>query len=73
MNKIELYERLQLLEHRFNQLEESLDAMDKYRFSKTGNDVLKYEDNYCTARFKRKVIHSILDDFFEELKNEDEK
>lgn len=73
MNTIDLYERIKLLEHRFKQLEGCLDTMDKHRFTNCGDDILDYESNYAAARSKRKVIHMILDEIFEELKNEDEK
>lgn len=68
MNTIDLYERIKLLEHRFKQLENCLDVMDKHRFTSNGDDIIEYENNYVTARFKRRVIHIILDEIFEEIK-----
>ena len=68
MNIIDLYEKIKLLELRFKQLEGCLDTMDKHRFTSCGDDVLDYENNYTTARSKRKVIHMILDEIFEEIK-----
>lgn len=72
MNTIDLYERIKLLEHRFKQLENCLDVMDKHRFTNNGNDIIEYENNYATARSKRRVIHMILDEIFEEIRGDNE-
>lgn len=72
MNIIDLYEKIKLLELRFKQLEGCLDTMDKHRFTNCGDDILDYENNYATARSKRKVIHMILDEIFEEIKLTDQ-
>ncbi len=72
MNTIDLYEKIKLLEQRFKQLEGCLDTMDKHRFTNCGDDILDYENNYATARSKRKVIHMILDEIFEEIKLTDQ-
>lgn len=72
MNTIDLYERIKLLEHRFKQLENCLDVMDKHRFTNNGNDIIEYENNYATARSKRRVIHMILDEIFEEIRGNNE-
>ena len=72
MNIIDLYERIKLLEHRFKQLENCLDVMDKHRFTSNGNDIIEYENNYATARSKRRVIHMILDEIFEEIRGNNE-
>ena len=72
MNTIDLYERVKLLEHRFKQLENCLDVMDKYRFTNNGDDIIEYENNYVTARSKRRVIHMILDEIFEEIRGNNE-
>lgn len=72
MNTIDLYERVKLLEHRFKQLENCLDVMDKHRFTNNGDDIIEYENNYATARSKRRVIHMILDEIFEEIRGNNE-
>jgi hypothetical protein len=72
MNTIDLYERVKLLEHRFKQLENCLDIMDKHRFTNNGDDIIEYENNYTTARSKRRVIHMILDEIFEEIRGNNE-
>ena len=72
MNIIDLYERVKLLEHRFKQLENCLDVMDKHRFTNNSDDIIEYENNYTTARFKRRVIHMILDEIFEEIRGNNE-
>ena len=72
MNNIELYEDIKLLEHRFNQLEDYLDKMDKYRFTRTRESIISYEENRQNTLFKRKVIHQIIDDMIKELRSDNE-
>ena len=72
MNNIELYEDIKLLEHRFNQLEDHLDKMDKYRFTRTRESIISYEENRQNTLFKRKVIHQIIDDMIKELRSDNE-
>jgi len=72
MNTIDLYERIKLLELRFKQLENCLDVMDKHRFTNNGDDIMEYENNYATARSKRRVIHMILDEIFEGIRGDNE-
>ena len=72
MNNIELYEGIKLLEHRFNELEDYLDKMDKYRFTRTRESIINYEDSRQSTLFKRRVIHQIIDDMITELRSDNE-